>query len=201
MSQLKSTRLRTFFLFCIAGYVLLFTVSSWSPASPELIIEDAAIPPRGGRDAREKQVIHVENNTDSHVARHALLALYGVQNRDHGCAWASHQRVREALESMGYQVDVLVYEMRPDAANKLDKVPWHFGSLRHRGIQFYRSDSLSQVDKKKTSALVEHIISFAPRQLSAEMTLAHVIPTSVMSTQASNFHCGRFMQKNAWVTS
>jgi len=64
-------------------------------------------------------------------SKRALLALYGLQNRDHGCAWASHLHVREELESMGYTVDMFVYEIGPDS-NNVDGVPWSSGSLQDK---------------------------------------------------------------------
>lgn len=80
-------------------------------------------------------------------SKRALLALYGLQNRDHGCAWTSHLHLREALESMGYTVDMFVYEIGPDS-KRVDGVPWSSGSLQDKlhDNRFYHWENMSDVD-------------------------------------------------------
>jgi len=78
----------------------------------------------------------------------ALLAMYGLQNRDHGCAWASHLHIREALQSMGYQVDMFVYDMRPDTGERVDGVSWSSGTLQNESNVHYEWEKMSAIDAK-----------------------------------------------------
>lgn len=125
----------------------------------------------------------------------ALLAIYGLQNRDHGCALSSHLGIRDALQSMGYTVDLLVYEMRPHSGTEVDRVIWSSGSLQDKVNATYRWEDMSAVDAKIQQRCGEKLhrcaqthgdkryqypgVLFAARQLHAENYVAHFLDSVI----------------------
>lgn len=76
----------------------------------------------------------------------ALLVIYGLQNRDQRCALPSHLHIRDTLRTMGFMVDVFVYEMKPPQGAKVDNIPWSSGSLRDIAST-YESEDVAVADR------------------------------------------------------
>ena len=55
-----------------------------------------------------------------------VVALYGIQNRDRGCAWASQQKnVINVLRQQNLDVDIFRYDLMPADGDIVDKIVWH----------------------------------------------------------------------------
>ena len=79
--------------------------------------------------------------------KRVLVALYGLQNRDRGCAWPSQQRnVVDVLEGGGFAVDIFRYELLPPDGSNVDEIRWHPPSPR-LPADFYRNNTYAQADK------------------------------------------------------
>ena len=76
----------------------------------------------------------------------ALVALYGAQNRDLGCAFNNTQsNLHLPLLRMGYSVDVFVLEM--SGLSTMDSVPFVPGTLQNYATA-YRNISVSDIDAR-----------------------------------------------------
>ena len=79
--------------------------------------------------------------------RKALLALFGLANRDLGCALPSQLRIKSRMVEAGYDVDIYVYDMIPAKGELVDGLPWTSGTRQHIAT-YYESDSMEFVDKR-----------------------------------------------------
>jgi len=125
----------------------------------------------------------------------ALLALYGLQNRDNGCATNSHIRIRRKLREYGFTVDTFVYEMEPDKNSNVDNRRWLSNSARNLST-YYQVETVEAVDQRIRSVCGSQsencvygrsrkaspdpryqmpLVMFALRQLAAENVVANFI--------------------------
>lgn len=99
-----------------------------------------------GYSSRTSGIARFEESASLEQPKRALLAIYGLQNRDQGCAVPSHLLLRDNLRSAGFHVDIFVYEMKPQMGDMIDGVSWSFGSLQNIST-IYQSESTSVVDE------------------------------------------------------
>ena len=82
------------------------------------------------------------------TAKRVVVALYGIQNRDRGCAWPSQQKnVIEVLKAKGFAVDVFRFDLMPADGDVVDKIAWH-PRTEPLPSTFYKKSSLTEVDTK-----------------------------------------------------
>lgn len=80
--------------------------------------------------------------------RRAAVVVYGLQHRDHGCAWPSQKRATvDVLERMGYSVDVLVVELTPGDGELVDGMRWSPGSRKNLAT-VHMPLSAAEVDRR-----------------------------------------------------
>jgi hypothetical protein len=117
----------------------------------------------------------------------AVVALYGVAGRDHGCAWPSQdQNLVGALQGLGYTVDILRFELVPSEGDLVDGAAWHAANTSVLPCDYYRSATFREADaavqalcNKAHSGLCKYMGStnatYALRQLYSESRVGQML--------------------------
>jgi hypothetical protein len=142
---------------CTACALLIASIASSSSSSPTALRQQRRLAATGTDAALGiKTLEHIDTSAASGAAGNsarshpwptrALLALYGLQNRDHGCAWPSQKRsIVAQLAESGFAVEVLRFELKPELPAQVDGADWYAGDMLPS--DFYESANYSRVDQ------------------------------------------------------
>jgi hypothetical protein len=68
----------------------------------------------------------LERDAGTVRAKRAAVALFGIRNKDHGCAWPSQElNIVGALRQSGFEVEILRFELVPPERDQVDGASWY----------------------------------------------------------------------------
>jgi len=116
------------------------------------VSEPASLDEKTAQAIASKWEAQPADAVDGPSQKRALLALFGLQNRDHGCAWPSQSRnAGDALRAQGFEVDVFRFEVVPvnNAGDIIivDNAEWQAPAER-LPCDFYSSANYTEIDAK-----------------------------------------------------
>lgn len=92
--------------------------------------------PRTGTPVGAERAARQRRTAVQPTAPRAAVVMFGLQHRDHGCAWPSQNRhLVQAYRALGYAVDVIAVEMMPEVGTGgtgqvVDGMTWVVGSRK-----------------------------------------------------------------------